>query len=88
VVEPTPLSTNGRHHVKPAKQAEDLVFARAREQQRSSPPSVGEQWLSQTRLHLRRMALTPDEAAPSLGCSRDFFDKHIGLSCAGFGADA
>jgi hypothetical protein len=25
-----------------------------------------------------RLALTPSEAAQALGCSRDFFDKHIG----------
>jgi hypothetical protein len=25
-----------------------------------------------------RLALTPAEAAQALGCSRDFFDKHIG----------
>jgi hypothetical protein len=25
-----------------------------------------------------RLALTPTEAAVALGCSRDFFDKHIG----------
>jgi hypothetical protein len=25
-----------------------------------------------------RLALTPIEAAQALGCSRDFFDKHIG----------
>ena len=25
-----------------------------------------------------RLALTPNEAAQSLGCSRDFFDEHIG----------
>jgi hypothetical protein len=25
-----------------------------------------------------RLALTPTEAAQALGCSRDFFDKHIG----------
>jgi hypothetical protein len=25
-----------------------------------------------------RLALTPREAAQALGCSRDFFDKHIG----------
>jgi hypothetical protein len=25
-----------------------------------------------------RLALTPNEAAQALGCSRDFFDKHIG----------
>jgi hypothetical protein len=25
-----------------------------------------------------RCALTPSEAAQALGCSRDFFDKHIG----------
>jgi hypothetical protein len=37
-----------------------------------------EHWLSQTEPRLRRLALTPDEAAKSLGCSRDFFDKHIG----------
>ena len=27
---------------------------------------------------LPRLALTPSEAAEALGCSRDFFDKHIG----------
>ena len=27
---------------------------------------------------LQRLALTPKEAAQSLGCSRDFFDKHVG----------
>ena len=27
---------------------------------------------------LPRLALTPAEAAKALGCSRDFFDKHIG----------
>jgi hypothetical protein len=26
----------------------------------------------------QRLALTPAEASQSLGCSRDFFDKHIG----------
>jgi hypothetical protein len=25
-----------------------------------------------------RLALTPSEAAQALGCSRDFFDEHIG----------
>jgi hypothetical protein len=25
-----------------------------------------------------RLALTPNEAAQALGCSRDFFDEHIG----------
>ena len=25
-----------------------------------------------------RLALTPNEAAQSIGCSRDFFDKHVG----------
>jgi hypothetical protein len=25
-----------------------------------------------------RLALTPTETAQALGCSRDFFDKHIG----------
>ena len=25
-----------------------------------------------------RLALTPNEAAAALGCSRDFFDEHIG----------
>jgi len=25
-----------------------------------------------------RLALNPSEAAAALGCSRDFFDKHIG----------
>ena len=25
-----------------------------------------------------RLAFTPDEAARALGCSRDFFDEHIG----------
>jgi hypothetical protein len=25
-----------------------------------------------------RLALTPNEAAVALGCSRDFFDEHIG----------
>jgi hypothetical protein len=25
-----------------------------------------------------RLALTPTEAAQALGCSRDFFDKHVG----------
>ena len=25
-----------------------------------------------------RLVLTPSEAAQALGCSRDFFDKHIG----------
>ena len=25
-----------------------------------------------------RLALTPSEAAQALGCSRDFFEKHIG----------
>jgi hypothetical protein len=25
-----------------------------------------------------RLALTPEEAARALGCSRDFFDEHIG----------
>jgi hypothetical protein len=25
-----------------------------------------------------RLALTPTEAAEALGCSRDFFDEHIG----------
>jgi hypothetical protein len=25
-----------------------------------------------------RLALTPSEAAQAIGCSRDFFDKHIG----------
>jgi hypothetical protein len=24
-----------------------------------------------------RLALSPDEAATAIGCSRDFFDKHI-----------
>jgi len=24
------------------------------------------------------LALTPNEAAQALGCSRDFFDKHVG----------
>jgi excisionase family DNA binding protein len=28
--------------------------------------------------HQLRLALTPTEAAQALGCSRDFFDKHIG----------
>jgi hypothetical protein len=28
--------------------------------------------------HPLRLALTPSEAAQALGCSRDFFDKHIG----------
>jgi hypothetical protein len=27
---------------------------------------------------LVRLALTPTEATEALGCSRDFFDKHIG----------
>ena len=27
---------------------------------------------------LSRLALTPNEAAQSLGCSRDFFDRHVG----------
>ena len=27
---------------------------------------------------LQRLALKPNEAAQSLGCSRDFFDKHVG----------
>ena len=27
---------------------------------------------------LLRLALTPSEAAQAIGCSRDFFDKHIG----------
>jgi hypothetical protein len=26
---------------------------------------------------VQRLALTPTEAAKALGCSRDFFDKHI-----------
>jgi hypothetical protein len=26
---------------------------------------------------VRRLALTPNEAAASIGCSRDFFDEHI-----------
>lgn len=36
-----------------------------------------------------QLALTPAEAAQALGCSRDFFDKHMGApSCVGFGAGA
>ena len=27
---------------------------------------------------LSRLALTPNQAAQSLGCSRDFLDKHVG----------
>jgi hypothetical protein len=31
-----------------------------------------------TSVRLTRLALTPGEAAEAIGCSRDFFDLHIG----------
>jgi hypothetical protein len=31
-----------------------------------------------SRSEIHRLALTPEEAAAALGCSRDFFDEHIG----------
>ena len=53
---------------------EDLVFARAPNKKSTRPKRRS----SLRKSHrMQRLALTPTDAAEALGCSRDFFDKHI-----------